>query len=164
MIPKIGDKQRIVSVPDRNWKLDKTKVYGQENYLKPSGLWYSLGLSWIDWCAAEDFIDEGYLFELFIDEEKLLKLKTAKDVYKFTDKYFKTLVPIKTKHKYLASFIDWKQVKKEHPYGIEIAPYNWECRFELIWYNGWDCASGCIWDLNIIKGVKYFDKWSVRGN
>jgi len=38
-------------------------------------------------------------------------------------------------------------VSKEYD-GIEIAPYQWDARLSLIWYYGWDVASGCIWNLD----------------
>lgn len=34
--------------------------------------------------------------------------------------------------------------------GIIIAPYQWTRRYDLAWYYGWDCASGCIWNLDAI--------------
>ena len=51
--------------------------------------------------------------------------------------------------------IDWKKVKSKYQ-GIIIAPYQWSCRLNLDsnWYYGWDCASGCIWDLDCIKDFK----------
>ncbi len=48
--------------------------------------------------------------------------------------------------------LEWDKVKDKYQ-GIIIAPYQWECRLalETCWYYGWDCASGCIWDLDCIK-------------
>lgn len=39
--------------------------------------------------------------------------------------------------------------------GIIIAPYQWSCRYDdrTFWYYGWDCASGCIWNLHAITDV-----------
>ena len=37
--------------------------------------------------------------------------------------------------------------------GIIIAPYQWYCRMTVDWYYTWDCASGCIWNLDAIESV-----------
>jgi hypothetical protein len=31
----------------------------------------------------------------------------------------------------------------------------WECRLDpaAAWYYGWDCASGCVWNLEVIADV-----------
>lgn len=50
--------------------------------------------------------------------------------------------------RYLA--IDWSAVAAQYG-GILIAPYQWKRRLELTWYYGWDCASGCAWDLSLIE-------------
>jgi hypothetical protein len=50
--------------------------------------------------------------------------------------------------------IDWNKVAEEYQ-GIIIAPYRWEHRLDMMWYYGWDCASGCIWDSKAIERVEY---------
>ena len=35
-----------------------------------------------------------------------------------------------------------------------ITPYQWELRFELDWYYGWDVASGCVWNLSVIESME----------
>jgi len=54
--------------------------------------------------------------------------------------------------------IDWEAVAKRYT-GIEIEPYNWERRnsgpnnnysMSMLWYYGWDCASGCVWELDAL--------------
>ena len=42
--------------------------------------------------------------------------------------------------------IDWKKVASKYD-GIEIVPYQPKARMNLLWYYGWDIASGCIWNL-----------------
>ena len=48
--------------------------------------------------------------------------------------------------------IDWHAVAQAYA-GIEIAPYCWSLRFEyeFLWYYGWDCASGCVWELSAVR-------------
>ena len=50
-------------------------------------------------------------------------------------------------------YVDWREVAARWD-GISITPYQWSCRHELdraMWYNGWDCASACVWNLNAIE-------------
>ena len=46
--------------------------------------------------------------------------------------------------------IDWKKVASKYD-GIEINPYQFEARYQYLWYYGWDVASGCIWNLKSVK-------------
>ena len=48
--------------------------------------------------------------------------------------------------------IAWEKVKALYD-GVIIAPYHWERRLNLMWYYGWDCASGVIWHLSAIDNV-----------
>lgn len=48
--------------------------------------------------------------------------------------------------------------------GIEISPYQYECRFELTWYYGWDVASGCVWDKEAIRAVEPVDARILTGD
>ena len=49
--------------------------------------------------------------------------------------------------------INWPAVAERYG-GILITPYQWSHRMSLHWYCGWDCASGCVWDLSQIKSVE----------
>ena len=49
--------------------------------------------------------------------------------------------------------LDFLKVMDEYD-GIIIAPYQYSCRLmnsSTAWYYGWDCASGCIWNLGCIS-------------
>jgi hypothetical protein len=48
------------------------------------------------------------------------------------------------------SYIDWPRVAERFD-GVIIAPYQWKHRLELMWYYGWDCASGCIWNARAVS-------------
>lgn len=62
--------------------------------------------------------------------------------------------------------IDWFQVVRNFP-GIIIAPYLWERRnsnrsnWDSCWYYGWDCASGCIWDLRCIESFQMVEEMKL---
>lgn len=125
---------------------------------KPSGLWVSVGESWKEWCDAEEFAGNcfGSVQEVHLREDaRILHLSTAEELDAFTDKYgyipewHGSSVYLDKRH---ACYIDWTSVAEEYQ-GIIITPYIWSRRLDLMWYYGWDCASGCIWDPKAIAGI-----------
>ncbi len=119
---------------------------------KPRGLWYSWDgeQSWAEWCESEQFRDTSrqYAYRVLVmDSVDILKLETPKDILTFTYDYPKKLYP--GAH---STVIDWETVMKDYD-GIEIFPYQWSLRLhhETLWYYGWDCASGCIWNLKDVR-------------
>lgn len=134
---------------------------------KPTGMWYSLGKSWLEWCNAEDFGDKPkYIDLLELDESRVLKITNAKELKSFEKRYsivsphvvryneyirariaagdkdVPELMSVTDKHSWT---IDFVKVKEEYG-AIEIAPYQWEFRLSRSWYYPWDCASGSVWD------------------
>lgn len=119
---------------------------------KPLGLWVSVDEAWKEWCESEEFHLEGLKYETEIvlnEDAKILYLTDAQDVDSFTDKYGANL----TSEIY---WINWDKVAREGYQGIIINPYLGSRRYKLktSWYYGWDCASGCIWDIAAIKEFK----------
>ena len=59
--------------------------------------------------------------------------------------------------------IDWAEVASKYD-GIIISPYQWSLRLdmEMMWYYGWDCASGCIWNISAIKELKEVQNGKAR--
>ena len=148
-------KDPISSLDNRNY--DQSKLSWQA---KPNGLWVSVeGLTaqhnynWKEWCEAEEYRIEflGISYEITLKESaKILHLKSAQEIFVFSKLYH-----LKTRDwdaEYDTYQLDWNKVKVIYQ-GIIIAPYQWECRLALesSWYYGWDCSSGCIWDLTCIK-------------
>lgn len=112
---------------------------------KPEGLWFDVDRDWERWCRSEDFrigsLSVSHVVEF--DPSRVLFLKSAGDIDRFTEKYGKQ-----------GSFridISWKLLAEDYA-GIVISPYCWERRLteHTFWYYGFDCACGCIWDLSII--------------
>ena len=64
------------------------------------------------------------------------------------------------------NYIYWENVQADGYWGVEINPYLWERRFdEGLWYNGWDCASGVIWDKKALIDshlIAYEEKGEVK--
>ena len=124
--------------------------------LKPHGLWVSVegNMDWRE--AAEDmFGTEGLRHATLITlapDANLLRLTTARDIDRFTEKYSRTFDESLPK---LGRSIDWRLVAAEHQ-GLIVAPYQFSRRLtqHTFWYYGWDCASGCIWDTAAIASVE----------
>ncbi len=126
---------------------------------KPIGFWISVedfegDTNWKTWCIEEKFHLHGlkhkYLVKLK-ENARILYLSQVSQIKEFSLKYRKE------KREYLyENFIyeiKWEDLQPEYD-GIIIAPYQYECRLytpETSWYYGWDCASGCIWNLDCIE-------------
>ena len=115
---------------------------------KPRGLWYACGDEWYTYCSSafKDRYDEfRHVYLLDIDMSKMLVFKTPEQLLEFHKKF---------KHN-TGSYanINWVSVSERYS-GIEICPHHWGLRRKLSWYSTWSVASGCVWDLDIIKNVK----------
>jgi len=120
---------------------------------KPQGLWVSVNDEWEQWCRSNDF----GLHRLAIKHQIVLKansprqlllLQTPEDILLFQGMHGTPQDRLVDWHA-----IHWDEVADQYA-GIVIAPYQWSLRLRLIWYYGWDCASGCIWDTSIISKVE----------
>lgn len=114
---------------------------------KPHGFWVSVEDDWERWCREEHYHLERLRYRtqiILAEDAEILYITTAEELDEFTDKYRKE------KHIVSTDEIDWNRVREEYQ-GIVIAPYIWSRRLSLMWYYTWDCASGCIWDVSIIK-------------
>lgn len=142
--------------------IDLSLTYIQNNNSsKPIGLWYSIGDAWYNLCKRNNYYIDKYLYELNIDNfveydgnaypDKVLKL-LKKDMMKFNDKYI-------TRSNFLIGGINWVRVANDYA-GIEFSDYSFtdeECanpRFPN-WWATIDIPSGCIWNLKVIKSIKW---------
>ncbi len=117
--------------------------------MKPEGLWLSVGKAWQEWCEGEEFslgnLERRYSIKLS-SSARLLRLTTEESIRAFSDKYGQ-----ESKHTG-SLYVDWRRLARQWQ-GIIISPYQWECRLDLFWYYGWDCASGCVWDKEAIASI-----------
>lgn len=142
---------RFVHFTDKPFKLDDRKYLQQEPmtaFDKPNGFWITPSEgkdNWIDFCKAEKFNLDGLKvkYDVEIDLTNVLVIDSLKKFDDFEASHGKQCDIMRTPK------IDWLSVYKEFA-GILIVPYFWERRYHN-WYYGWDCASGCIWDINILK-------------
>lgn len=138
--------------PNRKYSLDCHPIT-----MKPTGLWLSdenEEESW-KWFCEEDagwFDKVKYRADFYIkNDANVLILDTLYKIVKFAETYSSPPWMNIT----ATINIYWDKVKQLYS-GIIISPYQWNLRFQpgFLWYYGWDCASGCIWDLSVLEEVK----------
>ena len=127
---------------------------GRRRLDKPFGFWISDedDHGWKSWCEGEEFSIENlqYQYEVVLaDDGNVLTLTTLDELWDFNQTY-----RLANSRPY-SSYIDWPRLV-EKCQGILITPYQWKLRLhdEFFWYYGWDCASGCIWDITAIADLR----------
>lgn len=125
-------------------------VQQEPSYVKPRGLWVSVEGSddWKEWCMGEEFrLDHlASPHEIILaPTANILRLTNVAELDDFDEHWG-------VGDDSVMAAIDWVSVAQSYQ-GIIIAPYIWERRLELMWYYGWDCASGCIWDASAIEHI-----------
>lgn len=89
-----------------------------------------------------------------VDFDKILVLKTKKDMIAFSKKYRDTNIDLESYGNMVN--INWNKVVKNFG-GIEVTVYpvsNYIRRHpDTSWYAMWDVPSGCIWNNKIIKEI-----------
>jgi len=143
---------RLIISKEEDIKFDFNRVGEQEIRMKPKGLWYGIGDSWLRWIKDEmpDW-EHDNVYQLDINESKIKIIRNFNELVAF-DKIY----GVENESRMFfdnGRMIDWAKVAKDFD-GIEIAPYIYEARFEYNWYYGWDVASGCIWSSDVIKDIK----------
>ncbi len=121
-------------------------------FQKPYGFWISVegADDWKSWCESEGFGGDRLVMETEIElaeDASILWLRSREELIAFTKTYGVDIGMF-----YSCQAIDWHRVASEYQ-GIVIAPYQWSSRLDTFtsWYYGWDCASGCIWDVDAIR-------------
>lgn len=135
-------------------KFDPNLVYQKSDrdpYFKPTGLWVSDedDYGWSHWCAAEAFRPEDLKYEHLVEltwDNNILFITNSDQLDTFHNS-FKAYIG---DWEHEARWCNWEAVYSKWQ-GIIITPYLWERRMDYMWYYGWDCASGCIWDLKAIR-------------
>lgn len=120
---------------------------------KPCGLWVSADGEddWPSWCRDNNFGDCGKQLRYRVELKKhhnVLLIVHPLALRDFHKDYSKESPYGHGRE------IDWPRVAERWG-GIIIAPYQWSARmdFDMFWYYGWDCASGCIWSANEIESI-----------
>jgi len=135
----------------------------RDAYFKPFGLWVSDDddYGWREWCTAEDFATENLMYEHLVElawDHKVLFISTVEDLDKLHEEYKSSIGNWEGDQRWF----NWSRL---YPLcqGIIITPYLWERRMDYMWYYGWDCAGGCIWDLRAIRTFRPLLKQLTEG-
>jgi len=117
--------------------------------MKPEGFWYDCDGEWSRWIDSEMPHWKGkHNYKVQVDLSKMIVIRNYKQLKAFEEKY-----GIKKPYGDGYMEIDWPKVAQNYS-GIEIAPYIQSARFSVLWYYGWDVASGCIWEKSALKNVE----------
>lgn len=148
-----GVKLELYHFAEKEFTLNKSKKYSLREPrlpMKPEGLWLSdeSDYGWKLWCDDNDFGLLNYLYRCVVNMDNILHIKTVPELKDFTKQYPLKAIPGLEALSF--NSLDWQRVMDEH-HGIVISPYQWEVRLSVIWYYPWDCASGCIWNLEAIE-------------
>lgn len=132
----------------RSYAQNEPRMYG-----KPEGFWVSVEGKddWPSWCEGESFrIDElAHRAPVIIRPESNVLWLQPGSINSF-DREFRVEWQWGPEKQWTDRAIDWRAVAGLYD-GIVIAPYSWHHRLALSWYYTWDCASGCIWNLDAIE-------------
>ena len=149
-IKKIKSTDRIVVGTEDKLDLSRS-ISSQKIGMKPKGLWYGFGTSWIDFIRSEmPDRETQHVFKIEIEtnSEDIIHVDTEKIFLWFSKRYKD---PEKDGSD---SQINWPEISKKYK-GIEFPEYfdKFSRDYDHFWYIPWDIASGCIWDTSIIKNV-----------
>ena len=170
---------RLRGVTYDHWASDPVKLrrmsYRQSGHPKPNGLWFDVNESWKRWCEAVEFRLENLRYRhrlTILDTSRILFLQSVKEIDAFTRKYghnfsghIQLLQTAKDNKMFareygsdlfgeiqrqFSNYIMWEDVAEKHS-GIIIDPYSRARSQTYLWYYGWNCAGGCIWDTRVIR-------------
>ena len=151
---------------------EKTKIQSSSK-IHNYGKWYSIKHHWVKfWADIESDEDEDkdeyeiktHLYELKLkqtsltnlknpDFNKILVLKTKKDLVSFGKKYGVNKPNNDTDIFFLK--LNWNKIVKDFG-GIEITvsqTSNIRRHPDTSWYSDWDIPSGCIWNTTLVKEI-----------
>ena len=124
---------------------------------KPFGLWISIDDAWAEFCRGIDRNPGSHVYQVTLCEgANLAMIRSLEDLQAFSREFGgHPAIFDKFPGGLEFNIIDWKKVAARHD-GIFILR-----RFSIIsldehshWVNGWDVASGCIWNKAAICDFK----------
>jgi hypothetical protein len=162
-----------------HWASNPVKLldrdYPQSGHPKPNGFWFDVNQGWKRWCESVQFQVENLRYRhrlTIIDSSRILCLGNAKEIDAFTRQYGHNLSDqiqllqspkgagefarqygrdlFSEIRKQFSNYIMWGEVAQNHS-GIILDPYLRSRTRAYLWYHGWNCAGGCIWDTSVIR-------------
>lgn len=171
---------KLIHYAPKKRVLQRQLLYAQSIDHKPKGLWVSCEtyeenrldpreyeeptMNWYEFASVNIGPERlTYRHEVELtDAANMLTLDTTADMMLFTKEY--TAIPERYHDEAnftpdVGLWIDWRLVRDRYQ-GIMIPIYHWNLRLSDVtrWYYIWDCASGCIWDLEAIQSFTYLSK------
>ena len=122
--------------------------------IKPEGLWLAPKGVWEEYSKVElSRQPHKYVYEFDVDIDKLLILKTYKDIKTLNDTYG---IEVEDSPEYENFFIYWDRIKKETgKSGVYVKNAQIKkARQEFMWYNAFDVESICIWNKDAIESFE----------
>jgi hypothetical protein len=134
------------------------KVRREQELIKPVGLWISVDGEddWLNWCKRENWGLErlSRRYRIFLRPDHNIRILT--DVSSILDfsKEFAVEPPSTT-------LLYWDRIKRLYQ-GLIISPFQFNLHIccDCSWYYGWDCESGCIWDVDAIERYEEDLSWN----
>ena len=162
-----------------HWASNPVKLHGtsypQSGHPKPNGLWFDVNGSWKRWCETMQFhlVDLRYRHTVTIlDKSRVLFIKNMGEADRFTSEYGHNLSgqiqslqspedmrAFESEYGHdlfgdilaeFSNYILWSEVAEKYT-GIIVDPYFQEKSLTYLWYYGWNCAGGCIWDTSVFR-------------
>ena len=99
------------------------RTYEQGSTMKPNGLWYAKGNSWMEFVRAEIMImaeDAKYVYAIGFDKSKVLSITSGRQAERVTY-MFKNH---KLSQRANVSIVDWDRITKIGKGGVEFIPYD----------------------------------------
>lgn len=144
---------------------------GDKDQIKPKGLWFSYDgddtwhekcvTEWHAWCHLNDFWKDRYihLYEIVVHKDaNILHFQNMMDVVTFFEMndYWYDDDKLKENNLFI---IDWRKLAEDYDgfqapnYVRDIEMFN--LHVSHLWYYGLDAPSGCIWNIDAIKNIKF---------
>lgn len=141
---------RLLHYTKAPFTFDREHKYDSKHW-KPCGLWVSVEgeADWPSWCQGEEWGTESlaHVTEVTLEPDANILLLDSHDMLAAFDRRYGN------GDQHDCRSIRWSEVRALYG-GVIIAPYQWSLRLELMWYYGWDCASGVIWNLSAVASTK----------
>jgi len=128
------------------------RTYEQGSTMKPNGIWYAKGNSWMEFVRTEmpDMTKNAkYVYAIGFDKSKVLRITSGKQAERVTY----TFKDYELSRKANVNIVDWDRITKIGKAGVEFMPYErryFSADYTTAWYLGIDIPSGCIWDTSIL--------------
>lgn len=149
----------------KSFALDRDRTYEQKISSKPNGLWLSVDDDWRRWVEGEEmkWLEGAPSVKVTLAADaKVLVIGSVPELDDFNDEYgvcrfnsSEEFLKENPAWRFRMDAVRWNDVAALYQ-GVFITPYLWPRRLSetVSWYWGWDCASGCVWDLSAIHTVE----------